>query len=593
MESAKGGVRWALPVVVYVCCCLVFLLNLNSSNGVEASHNVFMHLQSSSAVNVRKEHRTGYHFQPTKHWINDPNGPMYFNGVYHLFYQYNPKGAVWGNIVWAHSVSKDLINWEKVEHAIYPSKPFDKYGCWSGSATVLPGNKPVILYTGIVDDKNSQVQNYAVPANLSDPYLREWIKPDNNPLIVSDPSINATFFRDPTTAWLGKDGHWRITIGGRRNRRGISYLYRSRDFVHWVKAKHALHTSAGTGNWECPDFFPVSVSGTNGLDTSVVGPNVKHVLKVSLDATRFEYYTLGSYEKDRYTPDPDMIDGWNGLRYDYGNFYASKSFFDPSKNRRILWGWANESDSTDKDIKKGWAGVQLIPRTLTLDPSGKQLLQWPVEEVENLRKNKVELSNKILNKGETVEIKGITAAQSDVDVTFSFGSLDKAELFDPSWDRYDAQKLCGQKGSTVEGGLGPFGILTLASQNLEEYTPVFFRVFKDQDKYQVLMCSDASRSSASVDKTKMDDGKDAYRPSFAGFVNVDLNEKKLSLRSLIDNSVVESFGAGGKTCITSRVYPTLALYGNAHLYAFNNGSETVKIDSLNAWSMSKPVKMNH
>ncbi|KAL2229293.1 UNVERIFIED_CONTAM: Beta-fructofuranosidase, insoluble isoenzyme 1 [Sesamum indicum] len=511
---------------------------------------------------------------------------MYYNGIYHLFYQYNPKGAVWGNIVWAHSVSKDLINWKTLPNAIYPSKPFDKYGCWSGSATILPGNKPVILYTGIVDEKNTQVQNYAVPANLSDPYLREWIKPDNNPLIVADKSINKTAFRDPTTAWLGRDRHWRLSMGGRRRHRGIAYLYRSKDFIHWVKAKHPLHSTARTGNWECPDFFPVSVSGKNGLETSVMDPNVKHVLKVSLDVTRYEYYTLGTYKNDKYIPDKNMIDGWNGLRYDYGNFYASKSFFDPSKNRRILWGWANESSSTADDIKKGWAGIQLIPRTIWLDSSGKQLVQWPVEEVETLRGKKVELKNKKLVKGERIEIKGITAAQADVDVTFLFDSLDKAEPFDPSWDRHDAQKLCGHKGSTVQGGLGPFGLLTLASKNLEEYTPVFFRVFKDHDKYLVLMCSDASRST-------LRDGAGAYRPSFAGFVDVDLTEKKLSLRSLIDNSVVESFGARGKTCISSRVYPTLAIYDNAHLYAFNNGTQTVKIDSLNAWSMNRPLQMNN
>ncbi|KAI3471918.1 hypothetical protein Pfo_028606 [Paulownia fortunei] len=443
MEFSKS-VSWALPVLL-LCCLTLFNIN-----GVEASHKVFMHLQSVPAVNVREQHRTGYHFQPTKHWINDPNGPMYY-GIYHLFYQYNPKGAVWGNIVWAHSVSKDLINWKKVEHAIYPSKPFDIHGCWSGSATILPGNKPIILYTGIVDENNTQVQNYAVPANLSDAYLREWIKPDNNPLIVADDLV-------------GPRWHWRIAIGSRRKHRGISYLYRSRDFMHWVKAKHPLHSSAGTGNWECPDFYPVSISGKNGLDTSVISPNVKHVLKASLDVTRYEYYTLGSYfpEKDRYIPDKDMVDGWNGLRYDYGNFYASKSFFDPRKNRRILWGWANESDTTENDVKKGWAGIQLIPRTIVLDPNGKQLLQWPIEEVETLRRNKVELSNQKLTKGEKVEIKGITAAQADVDVTFSFNSLDKAEPFDPSWDRL-----------MHKSGLGPFGLLTLASENLEEYTLYF------------------------------------------------------------------------------------------------------------------------
>ncbi|KAL6514342.1 Invertase [Orobanche hederae] len=513
--------------------------------------------------------------------------PMYYNGIYHLFYQYNPKGAVWGNIVWGHSVSTDLINWQRLENAIFPSQPFDKYGCWSGSATILPGNKPIILYTGITDRNNTQVQNYAIPANLSDPYLRKWVKPNNNPLIVADESINKTSFRDPTTAWLGRDGRWRLSIGGRKGNRGIAYLYRSKDFVHWVKARHHLHSTARTGNWECPDFYPVSSLGKNGLDTSDVGPNVKHVLKVSLDVTRYEYYTLGTYKNDRYVPDVEMVDGWNGLRYDYGNFYASKSFFDPNKERRILWGWANESDSTADDVEKGWAGIQLIPRKVWLDRKGKQLIQWPIEEVETLRGKKVELRNKKkLVKGEKVEIKGITAAQADIDVTFSFESLDKAEPFDRKWDRYDAQKLCSRKGATIEGGLGPFGLLTLASEKLEEYTPVFFRIFKDQNKHVVLMCSDASRST-------LKEGRGAYRPSFAGFVDVDLSEKKiLSLRSLIDNSVVESFGAGGRTCISSRVYPTMARSGNAHLYAFNNGNQTVQIDNLNAWSMKTPRKMN-
>lgn len=290
-------------------------------------------------------------------------GPMYYKGFYHFFYQYNPYGSAWGNIIWAHSVSKDLINWMPLEPAIYPSKIFDQYGCWSGSATILPGNKPIILYTGIIDKNNTQVQNYAVPANLSDPYLRKWIKPDNNPLIVAEPGVNASAFRDPTTAWFS-NGHWRIGIGSRRRERGVTLLYRSRDFIRWIKAKHPLHSAPGTGNWECPDFFPVSRNGniTEGLDTSVTGKQVKHVHKVSLDATRFEYYTIGNYYpemRDKFVADENSVEGWKGLRYDYGNFYASKSFFDPIKKRRILWGWANESDSAEDDAAKGWAGIQV------------------------------------------------------------------------------------------------------------------------------------------------------------------------------------------------------------------------------------------
>ncbi|MED6134064.1 Invertase [Stylosanthes scabra] len=507
---------------------------------------------------------------------------MHYNGYYHLFYQYNPKGSVWGNIVWAHSVSKDLINWKSLEPAIYPSKPFDKFGCWSGSATIIPGKGPVILYTGIVDHNNTQVQCYAVPQDLSDPFLTKWIKPDEfNPIVVAGKSVNGTAFRDPTTAWF-KDGHWKILVGSRRKNRGIAYLYRSRDFKKWMRAKHPIHSAAGTGMWECPDFYPVSMEGTTGLDTSVVGKHVKHVLKNSLDMTRFEYYTLGTYftNIDRYVPDNTSVDGWGGLRYDYGNFYASKSFFDPTKNRRILWGWANESDSTQDDIKKGWAGIQAIPRSVWLDPSGKQLLQWPIEELNSLRDKEVEMKNQRLEKGDYVEVKGITAAQADVEVTFSFSNLDQAEDFDPSW--VNPEDLCGTKGSNIHGGVGPFGILTLASQNLEEYTPVFFRIFKASNKHVVLLCSDARSSSLK---------SELYKPSFAGFVDVDLSTEKLSLRSLIDHSVVESFGEGGKTNILSRVYPELAVADQAHLFVFNNGTVPIIVENLRSWSM-KSVDIN-
>ncbi|KAG5080810.1 hypothetical protein JHK86_004875 [Glycine max] len=96
---------------------------------------------------------------------------------------------------------------------------------------------------------------------------------------------------------------------------------------------------------------------------SVVRSSIKHVLKNSLDFTRYEYYTVGTYfkNKGKYIPDNNTSeDGWGGLRYDYGNFYAFKSFFDPSKNRRILWAWANESNFQENDVKKGWAGIQVV-----------------------------------------------------------------------------------------------------------------------------------------------------------------------------------------------------------------------------------------
>ncbi|XP_068659990.1 beta-fructofuranosidase, insoluble isoenzyme 1-like [Aristolochia californica] len=506
---------------------------------------------------------------------------MYYNGFYHFFYQYNPYGAVWGNIVWAHSVSKDLINWKPLKPAIFPSKPFDINGCWSGSATILPGNKPVILYTGI-DTQNRQVQNIAVPKDLSDPYLVEWEKPDHNPLMVptQENGVNASSFRDPTTAWFA-DGHWKVLVGNKRRKRGMALLYRSKDFKHWVKAKHPLHSSKDTGMWECPDFYPVSEDGRrHGLDTSITGNGVKHVLKVSLDDTKFEYYTVGRYIRqfDRYVPQNTSADDATGLRYDYGKFYASKTVFDQSKNRRVLWGWMNESDSVNDDISKGWAGVQAIPRTVWLDTSGKQLLQWPVEEIESLRESGVQMHNTHISPGQHVKVQGITASQADVEVTFDLPMLENAEVFDSQWT--NPQHLCNQKDSKAAGSIGPFGLLILASENLDEYSAVYFRVFKDGNKPVVVMCSDQSRSTLrpEVDKT-----------TYGGFVDVDLKDGKLSLRSLIDHSIIESFGAGGKTCMTARVYPTKALGEKANLFAFNYGRQPVTISKLEAWSVSKAI----
>nr|GEV67593.1 glycoside hydrolase, family 32 [Tanacetum cinerariifolium] len=410
-----------------------------------AFHEVSKHLHNIKATEISDDHRTGYHFQPKQNWINDnyayehyegkgprnanmitrdqdthiaqlnlpldPNAPMFYKGIYHLFYQYTPKGSVWGNIVWAHSVSQDLVNWSPIDPAIEPSESFDRFGCWSGSATILPDEKPVILYTGIINE-------------------------------------------DP------KPGKY---------------------------------------------------------DT----------------------------EQDKYIPDEGMIDGWAGLRYDWGNFYASKSFFDP---QRTVGSSGDGLTSLALRMKMlGKDGLEsrftLIPGTVWLDPSGKQLLLWPIAELETLRDQNVQLSNMELKQGDKVEVEGITAAQADVDVVFIFPGLDKAETYDTKWDEIFppetlAENICQVMGTTVQGGLGPFGILTLTSKDFEEYTPVFFRVFNTHStKRKVLMCSDAMRSTLNNQE---------YKPSFGGFVDVDLADNKISLRTSIDHSVVESFAAGGK-----------------------------------------------
>ncbi|TVU16482.1 hypothetical protein EJB05_40050, partial [Eragrostis curvula] len=574
LGSRPAAAMAGLPLAT--CAAVAFLLCLLAPS-------------SSATASAGRDGRTAYHFQPAKNW---QNGPMYYNGLYHFFYQYNPHGALWdiGNLSWGHSVSGDLVNWATLDNGLNPTAPFDINGCWSGSATILPNGSPAILYTGI-DANNSQVQNVAFPKNPADPLLREWVKPDYNPVIPLPADVPGDKFRDPSTAWLGRDGLWRIAVSAEVSGVASTLVYRSNQtegelFRSWERGPAPLHASNASGMVECPDLFPVKVKGKDGLDTSANGLGVKHVLKLSVMDTLQDYYMVGEYDDatDRFVPAEaergDDVRNWR--RFDYGHVYASKSFFDARQNRRVLWSWANESDSRDDDVARGWSGVQTFPRKVWLDKDGKQLLQWPIEEIESLRKTLIGLRKTILNAGALTEIVGVGGSQVDVEVSFKIQNLENAELITAN-ALLDPQQLCGEKGASVPGGVGPFGLIVMASGDLQEHTAVFFRVFQYNATYKVLMCTDLTKSSTKAG---------VYKPPYGGFVDIDVREhKKIKLRTLIDHSVVESFGAGGRACITARVYPEHTATNSSHLFVFNNGTDAVRVSKLRAWELA-PASVN-
>ncbi|XP_074368511.1 beta-fructofuranosidase, soluble isoenzyme I isoform X2 [Apium graveolens] len=516
--------------------------------------------------------RTSFHFQPQENWMN---GPLFHMGWYHLFYQYNPDSAIWGNITWGHAISTDLINWLHLPFAMQPDQWYDINGVWTGSATILPDGKIVMLYTGDTDDL-VQVQNLAYPANLSDPLLLDWIKYPDNPVMFPPPGIGSTDFRDPTTAWIGPDGKWRITIGSKVNKTGISLMYKTTDFISYELLDDFLHEVPGTGMWECVDFYPISVTGENGLDTSVNGPGVKHVLKSSLDDDKHDYYALGTYDpiKDKWTPDNPELDVGIGLRLDYGKYYASKTFYDQEKERRLLWGWIGETDSETTDLLKGWASVQTIPRTVVFDKkTGTNILQWPVKEVESLRSRSYEIDDVELKPGSLVPLKISSAAQLDIVATFEVNE----EAFKGKFEANASYNCTASAGAAGRGILGPFGILVLADDPLSELTPVYFYIAKGVDgSSKTYFCADQSRSS-----TASDVGKGVYGSD----VPV-LHGEKLSMRLLVDHSIVESFAQGGRTVITSRVYPTRAIYSAARVFLFNNATGVSVTASVKAWQMA-------
>uniref|UniRef100_A0A2N9HZ43 Beta-fructofuranosidase n=1 Tax=Fagus sylvatica TaxID=28930 RepID=A0A2N9HZ43_FAGSY len=426
-----------------------------------------------------------------------------------------------GAITWGHAVSTDLIHWLYLPIA-------------------MDDGQIIMLYTGDTND-SVQVQNLAYPANLSDPLLLDWVKYSNNPVLVPPPGIAIDKFRDPTTGWLGPDGKWRITIG-----------------------------SKVTGMWECVDFYPVSINGSTGLDTSVTGPGIKHVLKASLDDTKLDYYAIGTYfsENDTWVPDNPTEDVGIGLRLDYGRYYASKTFYDPKKERRILWGWINETDTEDDDLAKGWASVQTIPRTVLFDnKTGTNVVQWPVEEVETLRLNSTEFDSVLVEPGSVVELNIGTATQLDIFAEFEIESLGLEETNE------EANGGCGD-GAIHRSSLGPFGLLVIADETLSELTPIYFRPSNSSDG--TYFCADEKRST---------EANEIYKQIYGSKVPV-LDGEKYSMRVLVDHSIVESFAQGGRTVITSRVYPTEAIYGSARLFLFNNATGVNVKATLKIWQLN-------
>nr|GEY43187.1 beta-fructofuranosidase, soluble isoenzyme I-like [Tanacetum cinerariifolium] len=336
--------------------------------------------------------RTGFHFQPPQNWMNDPNGPLFYLGWYHLFYQYNPDAAVWGNITWGHAVSKDLINWYHLPYAMQPDQWYDINGVWTGSATFLPDGSIVMLYTGSTDEE-VQVQNLAYPANLSDPLLIDWVKYSGNPVLVPPPGIGTKDFRDPTTAWLAPNGKWRIAIGSKVNKTGITLVYETTDFKSYELLDDVMHAVPGT-------------------DVGI------------------------------------------GLRLDYGKYYASKTFYDQNKQRRLLWGWIGETDSETADILKGWSSVQTIPREVVFDKkTGTNIIQWPVKEVEKLRSTNTTYEKIALKPGSLVPLDVGLATQLDIVATFE---IDKQAL-EAGLEADVGYNCTTSGGSSSRGAYGPFG----------------------------------------------------------------------------------------------------------------------------------------
>jgi beta-fructofuranosidase len=342
--------------------------------------------------------RPEYHLLPPHNWMNDPNGPIWWKGQYHLFYQLNPHAAVWGDMHWGHAISPDMIHWKHQPIALAPTPGgADSEGCFSGSAVVSDG-KPTFIYTGVqnapaaettLHDGNDKLRETQMLAIAEDSHLLHWKKIET-PVIATPPQgMVVTGFRDPCP-WREGDT-WYLAIGsGERTIGGCVLLYRSHDLRHWEylhklaqgkpNGKVAVNPCDSGEMWECPDFFAV---------------NGQHCLLYSSEDKVF--WTTGEYDTQQHR----YIGTRTGV-LDHGAYYAPKSFLTPD-NRRILWGWIRETRPEAQFAAAGWSGAMGLPRVLNVNSEG-QLEMNPAVGTEKLRGH-----------AESAELKGGTPYKQTLD----------------------------------------------------------------------------------------------------------------------------------------------------------------------------------
>lgn len=303
----------------------------------------------------KEKNRPQFHFTTQRGWINDPNGLVYYDGEYHLFYQHNPYEREWENMHWGHAVSKDLIHWEQLPEALYP----DHLGTmFSGSAVIdydntagyNKGNIPAMIAFYTADSPDKQVQCMAYSLDKG----RTWTKYDKNPLIDSKAKWNSKDTRDPKVFWYKPSGHWVMVV----NERDGHSIYTSANLKDWKYESHV------TGFWECPELFELPVDGNKN--------NTKWVMYGATGT-----YMLGSFDGKTFTPEAGKY------YYTSGSIYAAQTYTNIPENdgRRIQIGWGriNQPDMP-------FNGMMMLPTELTLRTTkdGPRLFNVPVRETEQL-----------------------------------------------------------------------------------------------------------------------------------------------------------------------------------------------------------------
>ena len=391
-------------------------------------------------------YRPNFHFTPKKAWMNDPNGMFYYNGYYHLYFQYHPDSSVWGPMHWGHAISTDMISWMEQPIAIYP----DELGTiFSGSAVVDIGNTsgfgkvsnaaPIVaMYTNHLDKGDENV-NQTQSIAYSHDEGKTFTKYKNNPVI----DANLKDFRDPKVTWDEDRNKWVMVLAA-----GDKIMfYESKDLKKWnLLSDFEKEKGSQDGVWECPDLFKLPVLGTD---------ESKWVLFVSIgkggpNGGSATQYFIGDFDGTTFAIDKEFETARNkehNYWIDFGrDNYAGVSW---SNARRkdgsiLMIGWMSNWDYAQKVPTEAWRSAMTIARKVQLqkNKNGYRLLSNPVKELAGYRSTKYKKEN-ITIKGNTKIIDSNNITLSSTEIQFNISDL-KDEGF--------TFKLTNQQGDTLAFG---------------------------------------------------------------------------------------------------------------------------------------------
>ncbi|NCA85203.1 MAG: glycoside hydrolase family 32 protein [Clostridia bacterium] len=482
---------------------------------------------------AREQHRLQFHFTPDSMWMNDPNGMVYYNGEYHLFYQYYPDDAVWGPMHWGHAISTDLVHWEHLPVALFP----DEHGwIFSGSAVVdykntsglgtaeAPALVAIFTYHNPEIEKegrdNFQTQGLAYSTDRG----RTWHKYAQNP-VLDNPGIRD--FRDPKVMWYQAGKKWIMTLAAQDH---IAF-YSSPNLIDWTaESDYGKTEGAHGGVWECPDLFPMTIDGQQ-----------KWVLLVSINPGGINggsatQYFIGDFDGKTFINEnaPETV-----LWVDWGkDNYAGVTWagIPDEDGRRIFIGWMSNWQYATTVPTERWRSASTLPRTLLLENTnaGVRLISQPVEELKKLRLVPIQLEAGMISADKIVE------------------GIDKA------------QPMCGELDLTVMMRNGSqFG---LASE--------FGVKLSNAAGEQVLIGYEPVKQQFFVDRNQS--GKTDFNENFPARVIAQRisHDETIRMRLFIDVASVELFADDGQTVMTNIFFPNLD-FDTITLYA-RNGSIKLK-----------------